>query len=73
MIKTTVYLPRELKRALSRTARNRGMSEAALLREAVIRIVADPAPQTPSVPLFRSNQPSIADAIDDGLDDYGTD
>jgi predicted transcriptional regulator len=41
MTKITVYLPRELKRALTRLARQRGCSEAELLREAVARITRD--------------------------------
>ena len=38
MTKTTVYLPLELKRALTRLARQRRCSEAELLREAVARL-----------------------------------
>jgi hypothetical protein len=70
MTKTTVYLPRELKRALGRTARQRGCSEAALLREAVARITGD-ADRPPTLPLFRSAGPSIAEDIDAALDGFG--
>jgi len=69
--KTTVYLPRELKRALGRTARQRGLSEAALLREAVARITAEADAPLPALPLFRSNGPSIAEDIDDALEGFG--
>lgn len=44
MRKTTVYLPDELKRRLEDEARRREMSEAALIREAVSRLVDRPAP-----------------------------
>lgn len=39
MVKTTLYLPDELKRALERLARARGVSEAALYRDALQRAV----------------------------------
>lgn len=71
MTKTTVYLPRELKRALGRTARQRGCSEAALLREAVARITSDADRPVPTLPLFRSAGPSIAEDIDAALDGFG--
>jgi hypothetical protein len=71
MTKTTVYLPRELKRALGRTARQRGVSEAALLREAVARITTETETPAPALPLFRSNGPSIAEDIDAALEGFG--
>ena len=42
--KTTVYLPDELKRALAREARRRGISEAQVIREAIANAVARPRP-----------------------------
>ena len=71
MTKTTVYLPVELKRALARTANRRGVSEAALLREAVARITADEATPAPRLPLFRGSGPSIAEDIDGALRGFG--
>ena len=71
MTKTTVYLPRELKRALGRTARQRGCSEAALLREAVARITNEDEAPAPTLPLFRSSGPSIAKDIDTALEGFG--
>jgi uncharacterized protein len=41
MMKTTVYLPPELKRALRRVAGQRGCGEAELLREAVSRLTGE--------------------------------
>ena len=71
MTKTTVYLPRELKRALGRVARQRGCSEAALLREAVMRVTTEVDAPAPTLPLFRSTGAAIADDIDAALDDFG--
>ena len=50
MTKTTVYLPPELKRALTRLARQRQCSEAELVREAVSRL---------AVKLTRPSQSSL--------------
>ena len=70
MTKTTVYLTKQLKRALARTARERGVSEAALLREAVARITSGDGP-APTVPLFRGQGASIAEDIDAALQGFG--
>ena len=69
MHKTTVYLPRELKRALKRLARQRKCSEAEILREAVARLTEDAEAPAPRLPLFRSTGPSIAEAIDQVLEE----
>ncbi len=61
MTKTTVYLPEGLKRALARTARRRGVSEAELLRDAVARITTEAEAPAPQLPLFRSGKRSIAE------------
>lgn len=71
MTKTTVYLPRELKQALARLARQRRCSEAELLREAVARLAGDAEAPAPKLPLFRSAGPSIAEDIDRALEDFG--
>jgi Arc/MetJ-type ribon-helix-helix transcriptional regulator len=72
MTKTTVYLPEELKRALERLARQRGCSEAELLREAVARLAVETGAPAPRIPLFRSSGPSIAEDIDTALEGFGT-
>jgi len=65
MEKTTVYLPAPLKRALERVARQRKVSEAALLREAVARLTDDAArAPAPKLPLFRAKGRSIATDVD---------
>jgi hypothetical protein len=53
MQKTTLYLPKELKAALSREA----------LREAVARST----PPQPQLPLFRSRKPRLAERIEAAL------
>jgi len=67
MEKTTVYLPATLKRALKRLARTRKLSEAALLREAVVRLTDEADSPDPKLPLFRSKGDSIAEDIDAAL------
>ena len=71
MTKTSVYLPRELKGALARAARERGRSEADLLREAVANIVGEAAAPAPRLPLFRSQGRSIAEDVDRALVGFG--
>ena len=72
MEKTTVYLPRELKRALARLARERRCSEAELLREAVSRLTRDHEAPAPRLPLFRASGPSIASDVDRALQGFGS-
>lgn len=71
MVKTTVYLPDELKRALRRVADQRQCSEADLLREAVARLTSEAEAPAPKLPLFRSTGPSIAEDIDRALEGFG--
>lgn len=71
-VKTTVYLPDELKRALSRVAIERRCSEADLLREAVARLTGEAEAPAPKLPLFRSAGPSVAEDIDSALDGFGS-
>ena len=71
MEKTTVNLPRELKRALARLASRRGASEAQLLREAVARLTEGVEAPAPRLPLFRAKGPSIAEDVDRALKGFG--
>jgi Arc/MetJ-type ribon-helix-helix transcriptional regulator len=71
MTKTTVYLPVELKQALTRLARQRRTSEAELLREAVSRLAGEAAAPAPRLPLFRAAGPSIAEDVDRALEGFG--
>lgn len=72
MQKSSVYLPKELKRALARLARQRKTSEAELLREAVARLTEAEDSPAPKLPLFRAKGRSIAEDIDDALAGFGT-
>lgn len=61
MDKTTVYLPVELKTALRRVARERGVSEAEVIRDSIRRAVASERPG-PRAGLFAGSEPVARDA-----------
>lgn len=61
--KTTVYLTKEMKKRLRATARQRGVSEAELVREG-LKVVLAPRPR---FPLFNSGQSLTAEEIDEIL------
>jgi Arc/MetJ-type ribon-helix-helix transcriptional regulator len=69
MDKTTVYLPPELKSAIRRVARRRGLSEAEVIRESIRSAVGDERPR-PHGSLFASGSP-IARQVDDHLTGFG--
>jgi hypothetical protein len=71
MKKTTVYLPEDLKSALGRIAAQRGRSEAELIREAVGDLVKDSEPPRPRLPLFLSDDPTLAERVDEELRGFG--
>jgi Ribbon-helix-helix protein, copG family len=70
MVKTTVYLPEELKGRLERLARDRGRSEAELIRTALEEFTARERPR-PTLPLFSSGKP-ITD-WDEAMKGFGED
>ena len=67
MHKTTLYLPVELKEAVVREARQRGVAEAQVIREAIAAAVSRPAPRAG---LFASHAP-LADRADELLAGFG--
>lgn len=71
MVRTTVYLPEELKHDLERVAASSGTSEAELIRRGVRRIVDEARPPRPRIPLFSSDQPDLARRVDELLDGFG--
>jgi hypothetical protein len=71
MQKTTVYLPDALKRQLARAAERRGESEAQLIRTAIERLLAGEAGPRPTLPLFRSGDPTLAEHADEALAGFG--
>ena len=71
MYKTTVYIPKDVKRALAQVAAARGVSEAELIREALRVLTAEATPPKPRLPLFKSGNPRLAERVDDALKGFG--
>lgn len=71
MEKTTVYLPDDLKRALRRAARSAGRSEAELIREGIGLVTGTHRVAEPRLPLFASEQPELAERVDEMLRGFG--
>jgi Ribbon-helix-helix protein, copG family len=71
MEKTTVYLPKDLKRALCELALARGMSEAELIRESLRVTTAQAIRPRPKLPLFKSGKPRLAEQLDELLQGFG--
>lgn len=71
MEKTTVYLPRALKRALERTAEARRVSEAELVREGIALVTQGTGAAEPRLPLFASGDATLAERVDDALAGFG--
>lgn len=67
MKRTTVYLPDDLKLALARTAQAQRKSEAEVIRGALAAATADHAHPSPSLPLFDSGDPTLAERVDEVL------
>jgi len=71
MQKTTVYIPRDVKRALGQAAAARGVSEAELIREALRTLTSKTTPPGPRLPLFKSGKPRLAERVDEALAEFG--
>jgi TATA-box binding protein (TBP) (component of TFIID and TFIIIB) len=71
MRKTTVYTAEDVKRALSRVAAARGLSEAELIREAMHTLVLQTIPPRPRLLLFKSGKRSLAGRVDEALAGFG--
>ena len=65
--KTTLYLPDDLKAAIEREARHRGVSEAQVIRQAIADAVVRPVPRGG---LFASRKP-MASRVDELLAGFG--
>ena len=74
MMKTTVYLPDDLKASLARIAAEQGRSEAELIRQAVRALVGKGTPAKPRVPLVGTalGDPMASERVDELLDGFGT-
>lgn len=71
MDKTTVYLTPTQKRALARAAAASGRSEAELIREGVETVTARHLVAEPTLPLFESGIPDLAEHVEDLLVGFG--
>ena len=71
MVKTTVYLPDELKAALVRAAAATGRSEADLIREGIrLAVTQQPLP-LPTIGILVSDDPHFAEHVDEHLIGFG--
>ena len=67
MKKVTVRLPEDLTKDLARVARQEGVSRAELIRRGIRYVVEqEPAPR-PTISLFSSGDPTIAERVDEWL------
>lgn len=71
MQKTTVYIPEDVKRVLGQVAAARGVSEAELIREALITLTSKATPPRPRLPLFKSGRSRLAERVNDALHGFG--
>ena len=69
MEKTTVYLPDDLKAAIKRAAKQRGQSEAEVIRDSIRMGVGADRPR-PRGALYSGREP-IADRVDELLEGFG--
>lgn len=74
MVKTTLYLPEDLKAAIARVAAERATSEAELIREALREKVRREPASRPTVPLFEEGlgDPTVAERVDELLAGFGS-
>jgi hypothetical protein len=73
MRKMTLYLPDELKVALERYAKERGTSEAVVVREALAAVISSAERPKPRLPLTGQalGDPSLAERVDELLEGFG--
>jgi plasmid stability protein len=71
MVKTTVYLPEDLKRSLRRMAAASGRSEADLIRDAIAAKVEAADRSRPRGQLFASGDRSLSERVDEDLAGFG--
>jgi hypothetical protein len=69
--KTTVYLPDDLKQALTRLASASGRSEADVIREAIAALARASERPRPRGGLFASGDPSLAEHAEEALAGFG--
>lgn len=73
MVKTTVYLPPELKKRIEHTARIEGKSEAEVIRAALDAYTLHHSPPRPKLPLFSSGEVGVITDWDEAMRGFGED
>ena len=73
MVKTTIYLPDELKRRVEHAARERNVSEAEVIRTAVDAAVPPLERPRPILPLFNSGRGDLVERWDELMEGFGRD
>jgi hypothetical protein len=73
MVKTTVYLPEDLKTALARAAEEENRSEAQVIRDAIRVAVTVRKRVRPRLPLTSQplSDPTAAERVDELLEGFG--
>jgi plasmid stability protein len=71
MIKTTLYLPEDLKDEIKRAAAEKGSSEAELIRETLRSGLAGRTRPKPQTGIFDSGDPYLAEKVDELLKGFG--
>ncbi len=71
MVKTTLYLPDQLKRRIERVAATEGRSEADIIRSAVDHYTAGRQGGRPRLPLFDSGRGDLVDRLEEQLEGFG--
>lgn len=71
MNKTTVYLPADLKQAVTQMATATGRSEADVIREAIAALASTSQRPRPTGGLFASGDTTLSEGVDDALGGFG--
>jgi len=71
VVKTTVYLPEDLKAALERLSGETGRSEADLIREGIRLAIERQQPPSPTIGIMVSDDPLFARYADERLAGFG--
>jgi plasmid stability protein len=73
MVKTTLYLPEELKERLERAAADEKRSEADFIREAIAAALDGRARPKPTIGFFDSGDPHFSEKVDEYMVGFGED
>lgn len=73
MVKTTLYLPEDLKKRVERVSEEKGQSEAQIIRDAIRRAVEEDHPARPRIPLpgLKLRVPRASERVDELLEGFG--